>query len=257
MEDLKKIKQDGYYLSTPEYALMLGISTEALRSRRRRGELEGQYKTDGEKYWWKSLRPDTVKNIRKDRLYKVRDSSSKIKRKRRRGIHITGQETKYPNYAFQQTNEIRLLNRLKTDLPESVIKEINPEVIKVAKENLEKRRTREHIAKYGPTYMKNYGGPIRGYELQHEYDKQNARRDHQYEAKLQRRKERDNSFFLDNSYRFGNGGAYDFDRTDDPGSVEVSNVQLGPGDHNYEREPISKVQESIIRLEIEALKKNR
>jgi len=257
MEDLKKIKQDGYYLSTPEYALMLGISTEALRSRRRRGELEGQFKSDGEKYWWKSLRPTTVKEIRNNRLNKVRDSSSKIKRKRRRGVHIAGQETNYPNYSFQQTNEIRLLNRLKTDLPESVIKEINPEVIKVAKENLEKRRTKEHIAKYGPTYIKNYGGPIRGYELQHEYDKQNTRRDYQYEAELQRRKDRDNSFFLDNSYRFGNGGAYDFDRTDEPGSVEVSNVQLGPGDHNYEREPISKVQESIIRLEIEALKKNR
>ena len=30
MEDLKKIKQEGYYLSTPEFALMLGIATEAL-----------------------------------------------------------------------------------------------------------------------------------------------------------------------------------------------------------------------------------
>jgi hypothetical protein len=39
MENLKKIKQDGYYISTPEFALMLNISTEALRSRRRRGEL--------------------------------------------------------------------------------------------------------------------------------------------------------------------------------------------------------------------------
>ena len=52
MEDLKKIKQDGYYISTPEFALMLNISTEALRSRRRRGELRGQYKFDGKKYWW-------------------------------------------------------------------------------------------------------------------------------------------------------------------------------------------------------------
>jgi len=57
MEDSKKIKQEGYYLSTPEFALMLGCSTEALRSRRRRGELEGQFKSDGKKYWWKSVRP--------------------------------------------------------------------------------------------------------------------------------------------------------------------------------------------------------
>ena len=47
MEDLKKMKQEGYYLSTPEFALMLNISTEALRSKRRRGELEGEYKSDG------------------------------------------------------------------------------------------------------------------------------------------------------------------------------------------------------------------
>ena len=106
----------------------------------------------------------------------------------------------------------------------------------------------------------DYSNILKSYRfqsLQHEYDKQNARRDHQYEAKLQRRKDRDNSFFLDNSYRFGRGGAYDFDRTEDPGSVEISNVQLGPGDHNYEREPISKVRESILRLEIEELKKNK
>ena len=63
MEDLNNIKKEGYYLSTPEFALMLGCSTEALRSRRRRGELEGQYKSDGKKYWRKSLRPITVKKI--------------------------------------------------------------------------------------------------------------------------------------------------------------------------------------------------
>ena len=49
MADLKDIKKEGFYISTPEYALMLGCSTEALRSRRRRGELEGEYKTDGKK----------------------------------------------------------------------------------------------------------------------------------------------------------------------------------------------------------------
>ena len=58
MNDEEQFKRDGFYLSTPEYALMLGISTEALRSRRRRGELEGEYKTNGKKYWWKSVGPN-------------------------------------------------------------------------------------------------------------------------------------------------------------------------------------------------------
>ena len=47
MDDKEKLKRDGFYISTPEYALMLNCSTKALRSRRRRGELEGEYKSDG------------------------------------------------------------------------------------------------------------------------------------------------------------------------------------------------------------------
>ena len=70
MDDEEKLKRDGFYISTPEYALMLGCSTEALRSRRRRGELEGEFKTDGKKYWWKSVRPHQVKEIRNNRVKK-------------------------------------------------------------------------------------------------------------------------------------------------------------------------------------------
>ena len=79
MTDEEQLKREGYYISTPEYALMLGISTEALRSRRRRGELEGEYKSDGKKYWWKSVRPITVKELRNDRL-KVSSSPSRLTR---------------------------------------------------------------------------------------------------------------------------------------------------------------------------------
>ena len=88
MTDEEQLKRDGFYLSTPEYALMLNISTEALRSRRRRGELEGEYKSDGKKYWWKSVRPNTVKELRNNRL-KVSSSVSRVSRARRRGAHRT------------------------------------------------------------------------------------------------------------------------------------------------------------------------
>ena len=251
MEDLNNIKKEGYYLSTPEFALMLGISTEALRSRRRRGELEGQYKSDGKKYWWKSLRPITVKKIRNDRL-KVSSSLSRISRKRRRGAHRNFQETRYPNNAFEQHNEIKLLASLKETLPKGVVDEITPEAVKVAQDNLLKKREKQHKETWRPA--KNYGGPIRGHELAHEHDKQNQRRDYQYEL-TQRSK--DNSFYLDNLYSRGLGGAYQIGEPDDPGSVELGPIALRPGDHNYEREPISKVQESILRLEIEALKQKR
>ena len=144
MEDLNNIKKEGYYLSTPEFALMLGCSTEALRSRRRRGELEGLYKSDGKKYWWKSVRPNQVKDIRNNRL-KVASSVSRVPRFRRRGAHSTGQETRYPNQAFEQHNEIKLLASLKETLPKGVIDEITPEAVKVAQDNLIKKREKQHM----------------------------------------------------------------------------------------------------------------
>ena len=240
MEDSKKIKQEGYYLSTPEFALMLGISTEALRSRRRRFELEGQYKSCGKKYWWKSVRPNQVKAIRNNRL-KVASSVSRVPRFRRRGAHSTGQETRYPNQSFKYANELKMLNRIKSEVPESVINEINPEVIKVAQANLLKRREKQHKEIWRPS--KNYGGMIRGHELAYEYDKENRRRD--------------TSFYLDSVSRDGRSGAYEIGEPNDPGSVEIQNIELGPADHNYERQPISKVRESILRLEIEALKQKK
>jgi hypothetical protein len=131
-----------------------------------------------------------------------------------------------------------MLNRIKSEVPESVINEINPEVVKVAQDNLLKRREKQLKESLRPA--KNYGGPIRGYGLAYEYDKQNIRRD--------------NSFYLDSVSRNNKSGPYEIGEPDDPGAVELEPRELGPGDTNIEREPISKVRESILRLEIEALK---
>ena len=65
---------------------------------------------------------------------------------------------------------------------------------------------------------------------------------------------RDTSFYLDSISRDGRSGAYSITEPDDPGAVELEPRELGPGDTNIERQPISKVRESILRLEIEALK---
>ena len=65
------------------------------------------------------------------------------------------------------------------------------------------------------------------------------------------------TFYLNSASRDGRGGAYEIGEPNDPGSVEIGPIELRPGDHNYERQPISKVRESILRLEIEELKKNK
>ena len=90
--------------------------------------------------------------------------------------------------------------------------------------------------------------------MAHEYKKQNQRRDYQYELSQQRK---DNSFYLDSGSRNGRSGAYEIGEPNDPGSIEIESRELSPGDPNIEREPISKVRESILRLEIEALKQNK
>ena len=141
---------------------------------------------------------------------------------------------------------------LKETLPKGVIDEITPEVIKVAQDNLLKKREKQLKETWHPT--KNYGGMIRGHELAHEYDLENIRRNYQYERS---QKQRDNSFYLNSASRDGRSGAYSITETDDPCSVEVPILELSPGDSNIERQPISKVRESILRLEIEALKQNK
>ena len=64
------------------------------------------------------------------------------------------------------------------------------------------------------------------------------------------------TFYLNSASRDGRSGAYSTTEYDDPGSVEVPILELSPGDSNIKRRPINKVEESILRLEIEALKKN-
>ena len=193
------------------------------------------------------MRPNQVKELRNNRVKK-----SLVSRSRRRGVHRNFQETRYPNNAFEQHNEIKLLASLKETLPKGVVDEITPEAVKVARDNLLKKREKQLKETWRPA--KNYGGPIRGQELAYEHDRQNQRRDYQYEL-AQRSK--DNSFYLDSSYKNSRGGAYQIGEPDDPGSVEIGPIELRPGDHNYERQPISKVREAILRLEIASLKKNK
>ena len=79
-----------------------------------------------------------------------------ILRGRRRGVHAAGLKTKYPNYAFQQHNEIKMLTRLKGKVSEEVINEIVPETIKLAQEKIWQEKQRRFHESVKPP--KNYGG---------------------------------------------------------------------------------------------------
>jgi hypothetical protein len=136
-----------YKLSSREFAKSIGISLECLYSRIRRGQYKDLYISKNKLLWFKEERPFTVDQSINDNSFLAPcrsnpdprfSSRSKmpVSRERRRGVHAAGLKTKYPNYAFQQHNEIKMLARLKGKVSEEVINEIVPETIKLAQEKI-------------------------------------------------------------------------------------------------------------------------
>ena len=86
-----------FRLTSDEYSKILGITTEALRSRRRRNQEDGNFKKVGKVFWWKSPT--------KDRPYiggtrsndRVPGALKPASRKRRRGVMLNGEQTNYHN----------------------------------------------------------------------------------------------------------------------------------------------------------------
>ena len=148
-----------FKLTSKEFAKILGITVECLYSRMRRGQYQGQYISKNNKLFFKKMRPCKLRSRSNDnsslaasRLSPVKNT---ISRTRRRGIVAAGGKTKYPNYSFQQHNEIKMLARLKAKLPEEVINEITPAAIKIAQDKVLQDKQRRLRESYKP--IKNYG----------------------------------------------------------------------------------------------------
>ena len=164
MEDFNKLKKNGFYITTPEFALMLGISTEALRSRRRRGEFKDQYVFDGRNYLWSGLRPNQVKEIKKDRpknprrLPLVSRSESvgrgSAARYRRRGITEQGTGTKYPNQAFKNLNDARMFARITKGKDVNFLNKVTNNIVEGAYNKMQ-QDAQQTIDSFKP--IKNYG----------------------------------------------------------------------------------------------------
>jgi hypothetical protein len=151
-----------FKFTSKEFAKDLGITVECLYSRMRRGQYQGQYISKNNKLLFKRMRPfkpdqrpDDNKLLAPSRLSPVKNTISRI---RRRGAHAAGLKTKYPNYAFQQHNEIKMLARLKGKVSEEVINEITPATIKLAQEKLYQEKQRRFYESIKP--VKIYGSGI-------------------------------------------------------------------------------------------------
>ena len=159
--------EKNFTLTSREFAESLGITLECLYSRIRREQYKDLYISKNKLLLFKRMRPFKVDQITNDNSSKVPcrsnpDSRSisrpkmSVKRERRRGVHAAGKETKYPNYAFEKHNEIKMLARLKGKVSEEVINEIVPETIKLAQEKIWQEKQRRFHESVKPP--KNYGG---------------------------------------------------------------------------------------------------
>jgi len=143
-----------------EYANKLGISKEALRSRRRRGDLENEYIVQNNITLWREPASKASNNhVAKhgsDHDPKVLDPRSKVKRV---GVHGSGIATKYPNQAFKQHNELKMLAKLQRNVDQE-LQELLPEGIEQAKRIREQRQQRLQKELMQP--VRKYGEMLRG-----------------------------------------------------------------------------------------------
>ena len=89
----------------------------------------------------------------------VLDPRSKVKRI---GVHVAGIPTKYPNQAFKQHNEIKMLAKLQRNVDQE-LQELLPEAIEVAKRIRDQRQ--QQLQKQLQQPVKYYGGML--YGIQH------------------------------------------------------------------------------------------
>jgi hypothetical protein len=156
-----------FTLTSKEFAESIGITLECLYSRIKRGQYKELYISENKLLWFKRMRPSmndqNINDNSSEAPRRLNPDSRSINnprrskcRERRRGVHAAGKETKYPNYAFEKHNEIKMLVRLKGKVSEEVINEIIPETIKLAQEKIWQEKQRRFHESVKPP--KNYGG---------------------------------------------------------------------------------------------------
>ena len=272
-----------FRLTSSEYAKLIGITNEALRSRRRRNLEDGNFTKVGKEYFWKTPvrgRPDIELAAPNNRsVSSMIPGPISLKRKRRRGVMKKGESTNYHNapngWQLEQLNRIRALGKLREELSDEVVDELAPEMFEQAKKNLAAKKEKEfkkELAKaerppgeriVGIDYTpKKYGTMLNARGLKSIEDKKHQsllRKDHQkhgvkyinkfdMEGRLYRSNQLDFSDSGSGGTRFGsnNNSYYDIAPPTNDGSVSFNERDLPPDD----RDPIfkNKIQESIYRL---------
>ena len=161
---------DEYIFTRPEMAKLLGISTNALRMRMRKGKCDLEYRFDGNQFRFKrpvrdrvnTMMADQPKTAHEKALY---DYDKKIQKKYNRGATHKG-KAKYPNDVFKLQNEMKIMNhiqgRFKSEAHRKEFEKLNEQGLKIAQENLRKKEQKSLGSYHG---RPKYGGMVEGGNL--------------------------------------------------------------------------------------------
>jgi len=140
-----------FYLTRGQYAEKLNKSKGAVIQAMRRGQLQTEYIVKNNQYYFKL--PTTKRDIKGQ----YTDTKYTPKKVYRRGNHF---KAKYPNKAFKQHNELKMLAKLKGTTDTEIL-DLLPEALEKARQEKFRQKQKQLI----PEATKNYGGWITGSEL--------------------------------------------------------------------------------------------
>ena len=143
---------DIYRLTSFEYARILGISQEALRSRRRRNQEDGNFKKVGKVFWWKTPQRDRPLQVAQPLNDRGSRALKLVTRTRRRGAMLNGEDTNYHNarngWQLEEHNRIKALAKIRDKLGDDVVDEITPELFDMAKKRVAEKKEKKLKKEY-------------------------------------------------------------------------------------------------------------
>ena len=227
---------DEYIFTRPEMAQLLGISTNALRMRMRKGRCDLDYRFDGKQFKFKRPVRDRVNTMSADQPKTahekaIHEYNKKNQKKYNRGATHKGKGN-YPNEVFKLQNEMKIMNhiqgRFKSEEHRKRFEKLNNKALKKIDQDIQKEREKDMGEFHG---RPKYGGMIYGSSTWYEQP---------YDI--------NDSPAPDTSLHLLGKPYSDFnmwDRKEDDGSVEINVRDFPPDDK--EPEFRDKVQESIWR----------
>ena len=172
---------DEYIFTRPEMAQLLGISTNALRMRMRKGRCDLDYRFDGNQFKFKRPAKERVISMMGDHIQishekSLKDYDRKVQKRYNRGATHKG-KAKYPNEVFKLQNEMKIMNHIqgkfKSEEHRKRFEQLNEGSLK--KIDKEVRKDMERRARSTFHGRPKYGGMVYGsskwYDQPYDIDK--------------------------------------------------------------------------------------